>query len=557
MSKNYHVLLQRQLRRQSAAAPLSPECMELVNAVNDAYNSFESDHALLEHSLELSSRELLQANAELRAVLQAFPDVFMWLGHDGTIREIQSQDNTSLMRERQDMLGKRIQNTPDEMVAVQFASALERLQETGEGSTFEYTLYFSGKERRFEARLLPTVMGQVLAILRDVSDKHQAEAERHKHSKLDSVGLLAGGIAHDFNNILSAISAGVSLAEFELEEQNEEVSKLLRETEMAVRRGSSLTKQLLTFSRGGAPVRATASITEILHESARFALRGSNVVVEVDAADDLYPVEMDQGQISQVANNLVINANQAMPDGGRLLIKARNMKRSEASQTHWVQIQVIDEGCGIKSENLDRIFDPYFTTKTIAPGGSSLGGNGLGLATSYSIVRKHGGEMRVESIVGVGSSFEILLPASNNKLSEEEDASAEVQGGSGKILLVDDELPITKLGSRMLRSLGYEVETAPDGGVAFQLFDAALRKSMPFDVVILDLTIPGGMGGQETAMHLRVRAPGCIFVASSGYCNDPVMANHQAYDFDAVLPKPYGRAELGELLARFCHEDVG
>ncbi len=549
MSKNYHALLQRQLHRQGVAAPLTDECAKLADAVHEAYKAFESDHALLERSLELSSRDLLQVNAELRAVLQAFPDVFMWLAHDGTIREIQSQGDGSLLRSREHMLGKRIQNTPDEMVAIQFASALERLQETGEDSTFEYTLYFSGQERRFEARLLPTVMGQVLAILRDVSEKHRSEEERHRHSKLDSVGLLAGGIAHDFNNILSAISAGLSLAQFEMEEENEEVSKLLRETEMAVRRGSSLTKQLLTFSRGGAPVRATASIAEILHESARFALRGSSVVVEVDAAAGLSAVEIDQGQISQVANNLVINANQAMPDGGRLTIRARNMERPDSSQPHWIQIQVIDEGCGIKSENLDRIFDPYFTTKmpSATPGGT-LGGNGLGLATSYSIIRKHGGEMRVESTVGVGTTFEILLPASENSLPIEKPMGPKEQMGRGRVLLVDDELPILKLGSRMLQSLGYKVETAPDGGVAFQLFDAGLRESKPFDVVILDLTIPGGMGGQETAMYLRVRAPDCLFVASSGYSNNPVMSDHQAYDFDAVLPKPYGRTELGELL---------
>ncbi len=485
----------------------------------------------------------------MRAVLQAVPDVFMWLEQNGTIRELQSQGVEELMLEREQMIGKRVQDVPNVAVAREFEEGLERLKRTGQGSTFEYLLTISDKERRFEARILPTVRGGVLAVIRDVTLRHEAEVERRKHSKLESVGILAGGIAHDFNNILSVISAGVSLARFEIEDnQLDAASEMLGETEVAVRRASGLTKQLLTFARGGAPVRAAASIAEILHESARFALRGSNVVVDVDVDEDLFSAEIDQGQISQVVNNLVINAMQAMPNGGVLKIRARNRMRSDLSHSAWVQIVVSDEGCGIADEHIDFIFDPYFTTKAT--------GNGLGLATSYSIIAQHSGEMRVESTVGKGSSFEILLPASGLAEVEKLPPAREIKGGRGRVLLVDDELPITRLGSRMLQLMGYEVETAADGGAAFQLFDAALRRSMPFDLVILDLTIPGGMGGKETAAHLWQLDPDCPIVASSGYCNDPVMSDYRAYHFSAILPKPYDMATMGELLTEMIPAEI-
>ena len=381
-------------------------------------------------------------------------------------------------------------------------------------------------------------------ICRDVTERKRAEEELLKMEKLESIGILAGGIAHDFNNILTAIQGNISLAKM-FANANDKIYKRLEEAEKAGMRARDLTQQLLTFSRGGAPVKKTISIANVVRDSCDFALRGSNVKCDLRLPSEVWPVEADEGQIGQVISNLVINADQAMPQGGHILVDAENLIAPDDSMLpladgRYVKISVRDTGFGIPEEYLAKIFDPYFTTKQK--------GSGLGLATSYAIITNHDGLMTVESELGSGTTFHVYLPASQKEQESQLKSGPEPVRGKGRILLMDDDQLIRELGSEALSALGYEVVLANDGEEAIDLYKKAKSSSEAFDVIIMDLTVPGGVGGQEAIEALLQFDPGVKAIVSSGYSNDPIMAEYKKFGFSGVVSKPYTVNELSETI---------
>jgi PAS domain S-box-containing protein len=381
-------------------------------------------------------------------------------------------------------------------------------------------------------------------VFQDISEKQKTERELLKAEKLESLGILAGGIAHDFNNILAAILSNIQLALRKME-KNEDIRKYLLNTEETTRKASDLTKQLLTFSKGGDPVKKDASLIELIRDTTEFVLRGANVKAEFAIPDDLWVASIDEGQISQVIYNLVINAKQAMPRGGVIHISAENVVIGGDSRYipgDYVKIAVSDQGGGISKENFSKIFDPFFTTKK--------DGNGLGLATSYSIISRHNGYLEAESKEGYGTTFFIYLPASGTLVAKDEPKKEIAASGVGfKILFMDDEEKILNAVGEMLNySFGYQVVLVTDGAKAIELYKRAKESGEPFDVVIMDLTVPGGMGGQEAIAHLRDFDPNVKAIVSSGYANDPVIADFERYGFHGVVSKPYKIDELNEVL---------
>jgi len=383
----------------------------------------------------------------------------------------------------------------------------------------------------------------VAAIGRDISVRKKMEAEMARSEKLDSIGVLAGGIAHDFNNLLTAIFGNITLAKMYANREGE-VYKRLEESEKAALRAKDLTQQLLTYSRGGAPVKKSISIREMVMESAGFALRGSNIKCEFSFPDDLWPVEADEGQLSQAVNNLIINAAHAMPEGGAVQVYCRNVSGDRnglpPAKGNHVSISIMDHGIGIPKEHLSKIFDPYFTTKRK--------GSGLGLSTTYSIVKNHGGHLAVESELGIGTTFHIYLPAAaGGNLSSKPEEGPSVSG-RGRILVMDDEEAVRDVAREMLESFGYSVTLASDGAEAVAIYRQAMASGEPLDSVLMDLTIPGGMGGQEAITKLLEIDPGVKAIVCSGYSNDPVMSSYRAYGFRGVIRKPYSLKQLSDTI---------
>jgi len=363
--------------------------------------------------------------------------------------------------------------------------------------------------------------------------------------------VLAGGIAHDFNNLLTAILGNISLGK-----ANSNLSETsIQRFEAAVKAGwraQDLTHQLLTFSKGGAPVKSPSSISQLLRDCATFAVQGSNVRCELHVPENLWSAEMDEGQISQVVNNLVINALQAMPGGGSVLIRAKNAYVGKdqglpLKEGKYVRVSVADHGEGISPKNIPKIFDPYFTTKET--------GTGLGLATSYSIIKKHGGLLAVRSKVGVGTLFYFFIPAAVTKSLSTEGTLIEPVKGRGRVFIMDDEEMIREMAGDLIRELGYEVALAKDGAEALDIYMSALREGRRFDAVILDLTVPGGIGGAQTLANLSKLDPDVKAIASSGYYGDPIMSDYAAHGFKAVLPKPYDIKRLSQVLAMVISPD--
>jgi two-component system cell cycle sensor histidine kinase/response regulator CckA len=378
----------------------------------------------------------------------------------------------------------------------------------------------------------------------DITESKMLQQEQQRLGKLESIGTLAGGIAHDFNNILTGIMGNISLALRNVESDSKVAERLL-EAEKASLRAKDLTHRLLTFARGGAPIKKTVSIANLIKESAEFALRGSNTMCEYSLPDELWSLEADEGQLTQVFTNLVINASEAMPEGGTLHIRARNTvnkRKGPLPRGNYVEITVKDHGTGIASGHLERIFEPYFTTKQR--------GSGLGLATAHSIIKNHDGHIDVRSELGKGTTFTIYLPASSKPVPAKKKVVAEAPTpGKGRVLVMDDEPAIRALLNRILTGIGYKVELTTEGKEAIEKYAGAREEGQqPFDAVIMDLTIPGGMGGKETISHLLKIDPGVKAIVSSGYSTDPIMADYQKYGFRGVVAKPYVAADLEKAL---------
>ncbi len=385
-----------------------------------------------------------------------------------------------------------------------------------------------------------------LNFLSDITTKRRIEEELLKIEKLGSIGIMAGGIAHDFNNILTGILGNISIAKMYLTAKDK-IFDRLSDAERACLRAQSLTQQLLTFSKGGAPIKKVCNLSLVARESCRFAVGGSNVRCEFSFPPDLWATQVDEGQISQVFNNLGINAEQAMPHGGIIDVAGENSEITIADglplpSGKYVQVSIQDRGMGIPEQHLSKIFDPYFTTKQR--------GSGLGLATSYSIIKNHEGLITVESELGIGTTFHIFLPACPGAVTRAgPDRDRPVQG-EGKILLMDDEETVRSLAAEMLSLLGYEVVLAKDGLEAVALYKAAKESDKPFSAVIMDLTVAGGMGGTQAMGLLREFDPDVKAIVSSGYSNDPVMAEYENHGFKGVIVKPFGVEEVSEALKR-------
>jgi PAS domain S-box-containing protein len=396
------------------------------------------------------------------------------------------------------------------------------------------------------------IVGVVL-VFRDITEQQRTEQEMLKIRKLESVGLLAGGIAHDFNNILAAILGNINLGLFD-QTLSDKTRRLLSDAEKACLRAKDLTHQLLTFAKGGEPVKETASLVDIITDSANFVLHGDKVSCRFDIPPDVWPADIDKGQISQVIQNIVLNAAHAMPDGGTVSIRCENVSITDRDsfprldKGRYVKISIEDTGIGIPTKLLDRIFDPYFSTKQE--------GSGLGLATSQSIINRHGGHISVQSKQGEGTVFTLFLPASERMIPPEQ--KSEISGNTSapaKILLMDDDAMVRDVAGKMITQLGHEVFLAEHGEKAISMYRQAMAANNSFDLVIMDLTIQGGMGGKDAVREIRALDPGAKVIVSSGYSNDAIMSNCKEYGFRAAIVKPYQVQELSRVLRQVLAED--
>lgn len=385
-----------------------------------------------------------------------------------------------------------------------------------------------------------------VVVLKDITERRTMEEELRKSQKLESLGILAGGIAHDFNNLLTGIMGNVSLLKHRTTPDDRNYARL-DAIEKAADRAKDLTQQLLTFSRGGSPVKKTTSIEQVVMDSVSLSMRGSKSRCEFIMSAPVWPVNVDEGQMNQVFNNLIINADQAMPAGGVISIHFENSVVSQKDKSalpegNYVKITLRDQGVGIPEEILQKIFDPYFTTKPR--------GNGLGLAIVYSIINKHGGVIRVESDVGTGTTFHVYLPAADQEPPVAVSKERQALPGRGRVLVMDDEEILREVSCEILTHLGYQAATCADGSEAVALYRRAMELGAPFDAVILDLIVPGGMGGKETIAKLLEIDSDVSCIVSSGYCNDPILAHYREYGFCGVVVKPYNIDKLGKAISQ-------
>ena len=369
-----------------------------------------------------------------------------------------------------------------------------------------------------------------------------------KTRKLESLGVLAGGIAHDFNNILAAILGNLDLALLD-DQVGQKTRRLLNEALKASHRARGLTRQLLTFAKGGQPIKETASLAEIVKDSADFVLRGDKVACEYSFPENLWLVDIDKSQISQVVQNIILNASQAMPDGGTIKVSCKNINLGTAIDPtlkrpgDYVRVRIEDTGIGIPADLLQKIFDPYFTTRKQ--------GSGLGLAITHSIISKHDGRILTDSTPGKGTTFIIDLPASAQApLPDGQQVDTRPRTKSARILVMDDEEQVLAITRAMLEELGHEVLVASEGLEAVRIFREEMEKGTPPDIVIMDLTIPGGMGGKDAVKKILDINPRTRAIVSSGYSHDPVMANFPDFGFSAALVKPSQLEELEQVIAR-------
>ena len=415
-------------------------------------------------------------------------------------------------------------------------------------------IHKNGHKVYVEVREAPIVKnGKTVAIvgaLADITERKNMINELHKMQKLQSIGTLAGGIAHDFNNILTVILGNITIAKIKLEKDHSSI-KFLEKSEEAMDRATRLTRQLLTFSKGGEPVLENISISKLIKDIVIFDLTGSNVKPVFKFSKDLWSANVDKGQIQQVFSNITINANQAMPDGGRLYIVLENADVGKENilginSGRYIKATVRDEGIGIDEKHIAEVFDPYFTTKQF--------GSGLGLATTYSIINKHSGCISVDSQISKGSTFTIYLPATSESQKSQNSKPLAIESTkikeSARILVMDDKEMILDLVTAILEGSGYSVVTVLDGSQAIEKYKESLDKGEPFDAVIMDFTIPGGLGGKDTVKEIMKIDPKAKCIVSSGYTNDAVMANYSEYGFKGIISKPFTPDKVNEELMR-------
>lgn len=496
--------------------------------------------------------ELREAQERLRESEEKYRHLFEHLNDAAMLVDAETGIILDANKKVEDLLGR----THDEIIGMHQSNVHPRGREedyrgrfarhAAKGKLADYV----GEVERKDGTIVPVhisaealALGDkrlILGIFRDMTEARRLEAEMLKSRKLESIGLLAGGIAHEFNNILTGIYGNISLAKMMLSPAGKPYEAVSR-AEAAALRAGDLTKQLLTFSRAGTPVKRVVSIKDAVREWCSLASRGSQAKCEYDIEEDLRDADIDEGQMGQAVRNLVLNAIEAMGGGGVVRVTARNEDALDhalpAREGGYVSVSIGDEGRGIPEEDLQRIFDPFFTTKEK--------GSGLGLAAAYSIVKAHEGRLTVQSAPGSGSVFRMCLPAVLKPKDEAEDKGGHEPCGK-KILLMDDDEMIRELAAEMLPALGYAVEVSKDGDEAVLKYMEAKEEGKPFDLVILDLMVPGGTGGKEALRRLNDINPGVRAIVSSGYSNDPIMADYGSYGLKGVIAKPFDIKSLRE-----------
>lgn len=535
----------------------------LAAGAND-YLTKPLDLALLNVRLSVAERQIRelaernQARAALEEsarttseILEKTMDGFFAVDHAWNFTFVNPEAETLLGRGRAELIGKELWKEFPELIGSPFEMNYRRVMT--EQVPIEFEACDATGKVWFEMHAYPSGRGMSV-FLREISERKSIEEKRLTTSKLESLGTLAGGIAHDLNNILTVISGNIGLAQIEAPSEARSLLSYLSKAGQAAQHAARLSAQLLTFSKGGAPLKRVASIAELLGRAAEFSLYGSNLRAEMSIPADLWKANVDPGQIEQVVNALVINAREAMPHGGTVSITARNVGLGENPDAllpagRYVKITVADRGSGIEEELATRIFDPYFTTKPTA--------SGLGLAISYSIVKKHGGLLHLESSSPEGSTFVFYLPAADEQLEISGPRTVEqaLHLHHQRVLVMDDEAGIRELTSQLLGTLGYEVTAVPDGQEAVKLYERALRRGENFHAVILDATIRGGMGGLATIERLRSLDPQVIAIICSGYSDEAALSEFLAYGFRGALPKPFTRRELADVLQRAFESD--
>jgi len=511
------------------------EFKELLGSFND-----------MSITLKESNEAILAQMALNQTILQTSIDGFMLLDGNGAIIGINPalSEMTGYSEDELGRMSLMDLKNPDSSMGGE--NLLDEIRQSG-------SMIFEMEQMRKSGSLVATEIGvtfvekegegRFFCFVRNISERKRMEAEFLKVQKLESLGVLAGGIAHDFNNLLTAMVGNIDLARRKIN-PTEKIYQYLENARKASDRAQNLTQQLLTFSRGGAPVKQVIRINELVKDACGFTLSGSKVKCELNLPDNLWLVEADKGQISQVVQNITLNASQAMPEGGRITVSAQNIMVDEqsplpVSKGRYVKLTLVDDGIGIPAKYLAKIFDPYFSTKH--------SGNGLGLTICHSIINKHNGHLGVESTLGKGTTFTIYLPSAGVSGNQEDDLPEDAQEkGSGTVLIMDDEDYVREIASALLAELGYDSDFAVDGQQAIDLYRKAMQAGKPYIAVIMDLTIPGGMGGKDAIRELVAMDPTVKAIVSSGYSYDPIMAEHKKYGFSGVVTKPYDIAQLGK-----------
>src|SRR6266853_4874635 len=490
--------------------------------------------------------ELQEAVGKMTDILEKTSDGFFAVDRDWKFSFVNRQAEKLLDRHREDLIGKDFWVELPEFTRDAFEKNYRRAM--SEQVAIEFEASDASGKVWFELLAYPSG-GGVSVFPRDVTDRKRVEEERLTTGKLESLGTLAGGIAHDLNNLLTVISGNIGLAQIEAPGSPANLLSFLSRAGEAAQHAAQLSNQLLTFSKGGTPLKRVASISDLVTQAAEFSLHGSNLRAELDVPSDLWRSAVDPAQIEQVINVLVINAREAMPHGGTVRVSADNIEIDANSGLPirggcYVKVQVADTGGGIDARSVTKIFDPYFTTKPSA--------SGLGLSISYSVVKKHGGFLQLENTSPEGSTFAFYLPATDAEpqMSQPALANEIFNFNHQRVLVMDDEAAIHELTSELLGPLAYQVTAVPDGEEALKTYEDAMRTGEQFQAVILDATIRGEMGGVATIERLRDLDPNVTAIICSGYSDEAALAEFLTYGFRAALPKPFTRHELANVLQR-------
>ena len=494
----------------------------------------------------IQSRVALQESARrMSDILEKTSDGFFAVDSSWNFTYLNTEAERMMGTRREALLGQNLWNKFPGLAGTIFERNYRKVMQ--EQTAIEFEALTSDEQRWFEVHSYPSGDG-ISVFFRDITERKRVEDERLTTTKLESLGTLAGGIAHDLNNILTVISGNIGLAQLEAPSRSGNLLAYLGKAGQAAQHAARLSNQLLTFSKGGAPLKKVASVAELLEDAAEFSLYGSKLRAALEIEDHLGKAEIDVGQIEQVINALMLNARETMPNGGCVDVYAENIQLDESSGLplpagRYIKVAIADHGPGVPPDLAGKIFDPYFTTKTAS--------SGLGLSISYSIIRKHGGFLHLEKNSPAGATFAFYLPATTSTLGNDPARhNDEPAFRERRILVMDDESAIRELTAELLGTMGYEVTAATDGQEAIRIFERAARKGEHFRAVILDATVRGGLGGLETIERLRHIDPEVNAIICSGYSDEAALSEFLSYGFRGALPKPFTRRELADALEK-------